>query len=431
MSSPFAETRFRRLFAAQVVALVGTGLLTVALSLAAFDIAGSDAGAVLGTALAIKMVAYVGLSPVVAAVTARLSRKAVLVSADVIRAGVAVVLPFVDHAWQIYVLVFILQAASATFTPAFQSTIPAVLPGDRAYTKAVSMSRLAYDLESIVSPLVAAALLTVLSYHVLFAGTAVGFLVSMILVARTDLSDVTTTESASFRSRVTSGVRTFGLHPGLRGLAAVNMVVAAVTSVVVVDSVVFARDMLGGADGAVAMLLLGFGTGSISVAIGLPRLLNRIEDRTVMLAGCAFACLVLVLFTVLALVAPSGGAGWLCAGALWVSAGVAASAMGTPSARVVRRHARKAELSPLFTAQFSLSHACFLLTYPIAGWVGATWGLPLSIGLLAALATLGTIAALLLWRSNEGGGDGGVDSDSFAEPGAFVGAGPRSGRVRQ
>jgi hypothetical protein len=51
---------YRHLFLAQVIALVGTGLLTIALGLLAFDLAGENAGAVLGTALAIKMIAYVG-----------------------------------------------------------------------------------------------------------------------------------------------------------------------------------------------------------------------------------------------------------------------------------------------------------------------------------------------------------------------------------
>lgn len=51
---------YRHLFLAQVIELVGTGLATVALGLLAYDLAGPDAGAVLGTALAIKMIAYVG-----------------------------------------------------------------------------------------------------------------------------------------------------------------------------------------------------------------------------------------------------------------------------------------------------------------------------------------------------------------------------------
>ena len=175
MLSVLSNRTYRHLFAAQVIALVGTGLATVALGLLAWDLAGGDAGQVLGTALAIKMVAYVTLSPVAQAFADRVSRRAMLVALDLIRAGVALALPFVSEVWQIYVLIFLLQAASAGFTPAFQATIPDVLTDEEDYTKALSLSRLAYDLESLLSPMLAAALLTVVSFPVLFGGTVVGF----------------------------------------------------------------------------------------------------------------------------------------------------------------------------------------------------------------------------------------------------------------
>ena len=79
------------------VALLGTGLATVALGLLAWQLAGDTAGAVLGTALAIKMVAYVTLAPVAAAIAERLPRRAFLVALDLIRAGVIACLPFVDQ----------------------------------------------------------------------------------------------------------------------------------------------------------------------------------------------------------------------------------------------------------------------------------------------------------------------------------------------
>lgn len=60
MISILRNRSYRLLFSAQVLALLGTGLLTVALGLLAIDIAGGAAGVVLGTALTIKMVAYVG-----------------------------------------------------------------------------------------------------------------------------------------------------------------------------------------------------------------------------------------------------------------------------------------------------------------------------------------------------------------------------------
>lgn len=178
---------YARLFAAQVVALVGTGLLTVALGLLAFDLAGKDAGAVIGTALTIKMLAYVGLAPVITALISRLPKKPVLIGADLVRAAMALCLPFITETWQIYVVIFLLQSASATFTPSFQSVIPAILKKEKDYTNALSLSRLAYDMEALVSPAAAAVLLTVMSYHSLFAGTLAGFLFSAFMVGITTL----------------------------------------------------------------------------------------------------------------------------------------------------------------------------------------------------------------------------------------------------
>ena len=88
MLQVLANRTYRHLFLAQVIALVGTGLATVALGLLAYDLAGADAGAVLGTALAIKMVAYVGVAPVAAAFAEKLPRRTMLVCLDLVRAGV-------------------------------------------------------------------------------------------------------------------------------------------------------------------------------------------------------------------------------------------------------------------------------------------------------------------------------------------------------
>jgi len=74
MLKTLRKPTFRHLFAAQILALLGTGLATVAIGLLARELAGDNAGAVLGTALAIKMVAYATLAPIAAAVAERLRR---------------------------------------------------------------------------------------------------------------------------------------------------------------------------------------------------------------------------------------------------------------------------------------------------------------------------------------------------------------------
>lgn len=210
MLTVLANRTYRHLLTAQVIALIGTGLATVALGLLAYDIAAGNAGAVLGTALAIKMVAYIGVAPVVGAFANRLPRRAFLVSMDLIRAAVALCLPFVDQIWQIYVLIFVLQSASAAFTPTFQATIPDVLPDEADYTRALSLSRLAYDMESLTSPILAAGLLTVISFHWLFAGTAIGFLASAMFVVSVALPRSPARERAGgIYTKTTRGLRIY------------------------------------------------------------------------------------------------------------------------------------------------------------------------------------------------------------------------------
>ena len=56
-------------------------------------------------------------------------------------------------------------------------------------------------------------------------------------------------------------------------------------------------------------------------------------------------------------------------------------------------------LDSVFAAQFSLSHACYMLTYPLAGWCGATLGLGWTSLLLALIAGFALIAAANVWPS--------------------------------
>lgn len=153
--NPLHNSIFRKLFAAQVIALVGTGLSTVALTLLAYDLVGGNAASVLGIALAFKMVAYVLFAPIVGGLAHRFSRKPFLISMDVIRAGIVLLIPFVTQIWHIYLLIFLLNIFSAGFKPVFAATIPDIFPEDRLYTRALTMSRLAYDLENLLSPVLA------------------------------------------------------------------------------------------------------------------------------------------------------------------------------------------------------------------------------------------------------------------------------------
>ncbi|MFD0150570.1 MFS transporter [Streptomyces sp. NPDC055721] len=410
MLSVLRNRTYRRLFTAQVVALAGTGLATVALSLLAYDLAGTNASAVLGTALAIKMAAYVGMGPVVGALADRLPRRTLLVAMDLVRAAVALSLPFVTQVWQIYVLILLLQTASAAFTPTFQATIPEVLPEERDYTKALSLSRLAYDLESLLSPVLAAALLTVVPYDRLFTGTAAGFLASGLLVRATALpAPAPAARAGGLRARAAFGTRLLLGTPRLRALLALDVAVAAAGATVLVNTVVLVRDTLGRTPGDVPLALGAYGAGSMATALLLPRALDRpglpghgrdlpcpARERALMLAA-AFVLAGSLGLLALGLALAPGGWSWPGLLALWLVLGAATSAILTPGGRLLRRSARTADLPAAFAARFSLSHACWLLTYPLAGWLAARTGLPASAAVLTGIALLGALTAARLW----------------------------------
>lgn len=402
MLSILANRSYARLFLAQIVALLGTGLLTVALGLMAYDLAGDAAGLVLGTALTIKMVAYVVVSPLANALFARLDRKHVLIGADLIRAVVALSLPFVDAVWQIYLLIFVLQTASASFTPAFQAVIPDILPDEQEYTKALSLSRLAYDLENIISPTLAGLLLTLVSYHWLFSGTAVGLFVSTLLILITQLPAVKARKERGFRERLTRGLRIYFATPRLRGLLALNFVASAAGAMVIVNTVVIVRGLLEASESAVALALGAFGCGSMLAALILPGLLNDRPDRPVMFAG-AVGSLVLLL-ALGGFLATGGRLDWPVLLAAWLLLGLSYSTVLIPSGRLLKRSAHAEDRPALFSAQFALSHACWLFTYPMAGWLGHGFGMGVAMLVLAVLSAVALVLALVFWPRSLGDG---------------------------
>lgn len=391
---------FRTLYAAQVVSLLGTGLATIALGLLAFEMAGENAGQVLGTALAIKMIAYVSIAPLAQALLGRVSVKKVLISLDFLRTAIVLCLPFVSEIWQIYTLVFLLQAASASFTPSFQAVIPEVLPDEGDYTRALSLSRLTYDIENLISPTMAAALLLLMPFHWLFAGTALGFCASAWFVWVTHLPpQQKTKEAAPFIARMTSGARIYLATPRLRGLLSLNMAAAAGGAMVIVNTVVIIREGYGMSAAQVGIGFAAYGMGSMLAALLLPRVLAKTGDRLPMVFGA-----ILLSFTMFAgawLFTPLPNFSALLS--LWFVAGLAYSTILTPAGRLLQRSAHAEARPALFAAQFALSHACWLLTYPLAGWIGALFGMKVAFLMLGAMAAGSVGLSLWLWPQQTGG----------------------------
>lgn len=185
--------------------------------------------------------------------------------------------------------------------------------------------------------------------------------------------------------KTTRGLRLYLATPRLRGLLAINLAVAAAGAMVIVNTVVIVKSGFGLTESEVAFALAAFGGGSMIAAFALPPLLDRIADRPVMIAGAA----VVVAGTALGAVVQS----YPVLLALWLLIGFGYSAAQTPSGRLLRRSSHAQDRPAIFAAQFALSHACWLITYPLAGRFGAAFGLQ-STSIVLSLIGLGAFC----WR---------------------------------
>src|SRR5215217_809437 len=178
---------FRLLFGAQVISLLGSGVTTVGLALFAYQLTGgTSATAVIGNALTLRILAFLLFSQPAGVIADRVSRKKILIAADVIRFGLLALFPFITTIWQVYALIFSINAVTAFFTPTFEASIPEVV-GEEQYVKALSLSRVAVDVEAVAAPALAGLLVVLLGLRWVFWFDASTYLVSALLVALASL----------------------------------------------------------------------------------------------------------------------------------------------------------------------------------------------------------------------------------------------------
>src|SRR5712671_6047140 len=174
---------FRLLFSAQIISLLGSGVTTVGLALFAYQLTGgTSATAVIGNALTLRILAFLLFSQPAGVIADRISKKKILIAADLIRFGLLALFPFITQVWQIYALIFAINAVPAFFTPTFESSVPEVVGGEQ-YVKALSLSRVATDVEAVAAPALAGLLVALLGLRWVFWFDAFTYLVSASLVA--------------------------------------------------------------------------------------------------------------------------------------------------------------------------------------------------------------------------------------------------------
>ena len=399
-----ANRNFLRLFAAQVISLVGSGITSVALAAFAYELTGSNATVVVGTALTLRILAFVLLSPLAGVLADRVDRKRMLVIADLLRMALLGAFPFITSVGQIYLLIFAINAVTAFFTPTFEAALPDVV-GNRLYTRAVSWSRIALALEAAMGPMLAGILIATVGVRWTFWADGATYLLSALLVLAAWVPRAPKPSSpfpwGEFVPQITHGTRVLLREPALRKALILHLAEAAAGAVAIVTTIVYVRDVLGRGNMEFALAMAAVGAGSSVVALLLPRWAeatrsggggamaehvryHRWAERMLVIGGVVLSVALLPGFLV------PGIAGLAF---LWALNGAGQALIAIPSVGLLAEHTAPEERGRAYAAHFALTHLFWLGTYPAAGYLARGIGTPATFTVVGIACGILAVAA--------------------------------------
>lgn len=398
----------RLVFGAQIISLTGSGVTTVGLALFAYQLTkGAQATTVIGNALTLRILAFLLFSQPAGVIADRMNRKKILIAADLLRFVLLALFPLITRVWQIYVLIFSINAVTAFFTPTFEASIPEVV-GDERYVQALSLSRVATDVEAVAAPALAGLLIALFGVRYVFWFDAFTYLVSALMVILARLPHVkkekTPLSVQVFLSEITYGTRVLLREPSLRQAITLSFAEATAGAAAIVATVSYVRDVLCRGGTAFAFIMAGLGLGSSLTAIALGRATGRYEkgvrDKAVLHGRrhiwAARALIIGGILLGLILLPGALKPPLALFSILWVLNGSGQALIAIPSSTLLAEHTKEYERGRAYAAHFALTHAFWLVTYPAVGHAATLWGAPATFTVSGALCLLVTGLAFML-----------------------------------
>ncbi|MEP6963453.1 MAG: MFS transporter [Acidobacteriota bacterium] len=382
-SSPLSSNRaFLRLFGAQAVSLAGSGVTTVALALLVRDMAGSAAAAViLGQVLSLRILAFLLFSQPAGLLADRVNRKWLLVGADVLRFLALGTFPFIHSLWQVYVAVFVVNALTAFFTPAYEASLPEV--AGENYTTALAYSRVAIDMEAILGPVLAGVLVSLMGLHWVFLIDAASYLVSAALVLSVDIPRTANVqvESESSWRQLSYGTRLLFREPDLRKALIMSVAESIAGACAIVITVVYVRDVLARSTFVFSWTMAAVGVGSSVAAVVLSRRTTRQERgrsgadlHAIRHRWARQALLTGGIATILSLIGGVFNPPLAVFVAFWLLNGAGQALIAIPSSTLVAEHTSAEDRGRAFGAHFAWTHVSWLFAYPFVGFLASRFG---------------------------------------------------------
>jgi predicted MFS family arabinose efflux permease len=263
------------------------------------------------------------------------------------------------------------------------------------YAEAAAKTRIAYDAESIFSPLIAALLLGVMSFRGVFLIAVIAFLLSaginsLVIIPKGDIA------LRGMLERTIYNLGRLFSSPEMRGALILSIASIVINAAVIVNTIVLVRGLFGLDDRAAAVALAAFGAGGVVAAIRLPGRLTAWGVKFIMIGACAAMAILLFAGTQMR--------SYPMLLALWFCLGVSATLCHLPVHLLLRRMSAGDDRTGLYAAHYAFDYACLFVAYLLAGWLGAEAGLNTAFLGLGGFAAITVVIASIVWSPSGNAG---------------------------
>ncbi len=393
---PFRTLRnrtFSKLFASQIASLLGDSFIWLGLALISYELNPTQSSSILAFALTMRVLAYILLSPFSGVVSDRFKRKNILLVTQLTRMLVVGLLLFVSAEWQLYVLVFLLNAAAAFYTPTYRAIIPLIVDR-REYREANGLSMAVFQLLSVFGPAIAGIFSMWIGVKQLFmVSTAMLFLsfITIFSIPGDLIQNIITIGKSDFKSRinsVTKGIHLLFSNKILWFSLSMEFVAAIAGALVLVNSVALVKNTMQLDDSHYGLIMAFFGLGGAITAFLLGSL-DKSKSRSLSLISGALLISVSVSFA--NFVSFNGLV------VLWILAGIGQTLADLPSETLIGENINVKDQANVYGSHFAFSHLWWFIAYPIAGFLGNTF--PDRSFLYGGIMSLFlTVAAILIFK---------------------------------
>jgi MFS transporter, NRE family, putaive nickel resistance protein len=359
---------FARLYAAQTTSLLGDALTWVGLALIAFELAKEQSAVVLSVALTLRVTAFVLLSPIAGAFADRFDRKKIMVFTHSIRMVIVGLLPFVTQVWQLYILIFALNVFNAFFTPTYQATIPLVT-GQDDYPQAIALSSATYQLLGVLGPGIAGSIAGIIGARQVFFLDALSFLIAGVLIfTLPGQLRVQSNQSLSTRGRtwrdVKNGTTSLFNDAYIRYALFMQLVASIAGAQILVNTVGYVQGALKLGNMQYGWVMAAFGIGATVAAVIVGTFAQRFTRTSIIVFGAGLITLALL---------PANYASLPVLMILWLLAGIGQSFVNLPTQTLIADRIATDAQGRVYGAHFAWSHLWWVISYPLAGWLGSNF----------------------------------------------------------